>query len=89
MTEQPIKVGDIVRLSFGFADRSGTGEYEIVRLMPVQQSGERQYRVRGADGRERAIEHNQIVVSKSAAADSRSSRSYCDGSGSRQSGESR
>jgi len=70
MTEQPIKVGDIVRLSFGFADRSATGEYEIVRLMPVQQSGERQYRVRGADGRERAIEHNQIVVSKSAAADS-------------------
>lgn len=63
MTGQPIKVGDIVRLSFGFADLSGTGEYEIVRVMPTRESGERQYRIRGADGHERAIGHSQIVVS--------------------------
>lgn len=30
MTERPVEVGDIVRLSFGFADRSGEDEYEII-----------------------------------------------------------
>lgn len=67
MTERPIKVGDTVRLSFGFADRSGEGDYEIIRVMPVRESGERHYRVRGIDGRERAIGHNQIIVSKAKA----------------------
>lgn len=62
MTGQPFKVGDIVRLSFGFADLSGTGDYEIVRVMPTRESGERQYRIRGADGHERAIGHSQIVM---------------------------
>ena len=67
MTEHPIKVGDTVRLSFGFADRSGEGDYEIIRVMPARESGERHYRVRGIDGRERAIGHNQIIVSKAKA----------------------
>lgn len=67
MTERPIKVGDTVRLSFGFADRSGEGDYEIIRVMPARESGERHYRVRGIDGRERAIGHNQIIVSKAKA----------------------
>lgn len=62
MTEQPIKVGDFVRLSFGFADMSGAGDYEIMRVMPTRENGERQYRIRGADGHERAIGHSQIVV---------------------------
>ena len=67
MIERPIKVGDTVRLSFGFADRSGEGDYEIIRVMPARESGERHYRVRGIDGRERAIGHNQIIVSKAKA----------------------
>lgn len=67
MTERPIKVGDTVRLSFGFADRSGEGDYAIIRVMPARESGERHYRVRGIDGRERAIGHNQIIVSKAKA----------------------
>ncbi|MEN5084361.1 hypothetical protein ABE438_17915 [Bosea sp. TWI1241] len=67
MTERPIQVGDTVRLSFGFADRSGEGDYEIIRVMPARESGERHYRVRGIDGRERAIGHNQIIVSKTKA----------------------
>jgi hypothetical protein len=62
MTEPHIKIGDIVHLSFGFADLSGTGGYEVVRVMPTQENGERQYRVRGADGHERAIGHQQIVL---------------------------
>ena len=67
MTERPIKFGDTVRLSFGFADRSGEGAYENIRVMPARESGERHYRVRGIDGRERAIGHNQIIVSKAKA----------------------
>lgn len=67
MTERPIKVADTVRLSFGFADRSGEGDYEIIRVMPARESGERHYRVRGIDGGERAIGHNQIIVSKAKA----------------------
>lgn len=64
---RPIDVGDIVRLSFGFADRSGEGDYEIIRVMPARESGERHYRVRGIDGRERAIGQNQIMFSKAKA----------------------
>ncbi|AZO76678.1 MULTISPECIES: hypothetical protein [unclassified Bosea (in: a-proteobacteria)] len=60
--QRSIKLGDVVRLSFGFADQSGSGEYEIVRIMPTRASGEREYRVRGADGHERAIGHDQIVL---------------------------
>jgi hypothetical protein len=56
-----IAPGDVVRLSFGFADQSGAGDYEIVRIMPTRASGEREYRVRGADGHVRAIGHDQIV----------------------------
>lgn len=61
MTQQPIAVGDIVRLSFGFADQSGAGEYEILRIMPTRENGERQYRIRGADGFERAVGHGQLI----------------------------
>lgn len=60
-THRSIAPGDVVRLSFGFADQSGAGDYEIVRIMPTRASGEREYRVRGADGHERAIGHDQIV----------------------------
>lgn len=59
--QRSIAPGDVVRLSFGFADQSGAGDYEIVRIMPTRASGEREYRVRGADGHERAIGHDQIV----------------------------
>jgi len=59
--QRSIKLGDVVRLSFGFADQSGTGDYKVVRIMPTRASGEREYRVRGADGHERAIGHDQIV----------------------------
>lgn len=61
MTQRSIKLGDVVRLSFGFADQSGSGDYKIVRIMPMRASGEREYRVRGADGHERAIGQDQIL----------------------------
>lgn len=59
--ENDLKAGDRVRLTFGFADQSGEGEYEIVRVLPDAVNGERQYRVRGADGHERAIGSAQIA----------------------------
>lgn len=62
MTQRAIKLGDVVRLSFGFADQSGAGDYKVVRIMPMRASGEREYRVRGADGHERAIGQDQIVL---------------------------
>lgn len=55
--------GDVISLAFGFLDRSGAGNYQIIRVLPVSETGRRQYRVRGADGLERAIEEHQIRAS--------------------------
>jgi hypothetical protein len=52
--------GDVISLTFGFRDRSGVGNFQIIRVLPVSETGQRQYRVRGADGRERAIAEHQI-----------------------------
>ncbi|MGO4739191.1 hypothetical protein AB4099_21765 [Bosea sp. 2KB_26] len=54
------KAGDVISLAFGFLDRTGLGQYEILRVLPASENGQRQYRVRGADGHERAIEEFQI-----------------------------
>lgn len=45
--------GDVISLSFGFRDRSDVVNYQIVRVLPAGENGQRQYRVRGSDGRER------------------------------------
>ncbi|GAU84469.1 hypothetical protein [Bosea sp. BIWAKO-01] len=50
----------MISLSFGFRDRSSAGNYRIVRVLPAAENGQRQYRVRGSDGHERAIEEHQI-----------------------------
>ena len=52
--------GDVISLAFGFLDGPAAGNFQIIRVMPVNEKGQRQYRVRGADGRERAIEERQI-----------------------------
>jgi hypothetical protein len=57
-----LRVGDTVRLIYGFLDQTGRGDYEIVRGMPAPVGGEVQYRVRGADGHERAIGANQTTA---------------------------
>lgn len=49
--------GDVISLTFGFLDRPSGGNYQIIRVLPASETGQRQYRVRGADGRERAIEY--------------------------------
>lgn len=54
------KEGDVISLTFGVRDRSGIGNVQIIRVLPVSETGQRQYRVSGADGRERAIVKHQI-----------------------------
>jgi hypothetical protein len=54
------KPGDRVKLAFGFHNHSGAGTYEIIRVLPAGVDAEKQYRVRGDDGVERAIGEKQI-----------------------------
>lgn len=52
--------GDVISLASGFLDRPAVGNFQIIRVLPVNEKGQRQYRVRGADGLERAVEEHQI-----------------------------
>lgn len=54
------KVGDQVRLTFGFHDQDAVGTYAVTRLLPTSDDGDPQYRVRGMDDRERVIGEAQI-----------------------------
>ena len=49
-----------MQLAFRFLDQSGEGDYEITRVLPPAIDGEMQYRVRGADGHERAVGELQM-----------------------------
>ena len=55
------RVGESVRLSRGrFPDRTGSGIYEIVRLLP-ESDGEFQYRIRAAGAQnERMVREGEI-----------------------------
>ena len=55
------KLGDLVDLTHDFANQPRVGPFEITRLMPLLENGEGQYRVRGPDGRERAVDHHEIA----------------------------
>jgi hypothetical protein len=60
MARAPYKPGDLVELTRDFANQPRVGPFEITRLMPSRDNREEQYRVRGPDGRERAIDHHEI-----------------------------
>ena len=60
MARPPYKPGDLVELTRDFANQPRVGPFEITRLMPARDNREAQYRVRGPDGRERAIDHHEI-----------------------------
>lgn len=60
MARPAYKAGDIVQLIPGFANQSRVGSFEILRMMPVRDNAENQYRVRGPDGLERAIGQHEI-----------------------------
>lgn len=55
------KAGDLVNLTRDFANQPRPGPFEILRVMPSRDNAEEQYRVRGPDGRERAIGHHEIT----------------------------
>lgn len=58
--------GDFVELTRDFANQPRLGPFEILRLMPSRDGAEEQYRVRGPDGRERAIDRHEIVERRQA-----------------------
>jgi len=62
MTARAYKPGDLVHLTRDFANQPRPGPFEILRVMPHLDNAERQYRVRGPDGRERAIGDEEIVA---------------------------
>lgn len=62
MARPPYKAGDMVYLTAGFHNQARPGPFEITRLMPLRDNSEEQYRVRGPDGRERAIDHHEIAL---------------------------
>jgi hypothetical protein len=66
---QPVyKPGDLIGLTHDFANQPRLGPFEVLRIMPQRDNAEAQYRVRGPDGRERAIEQHEIVESSDASA---------------------
>ena len=48
--------GDVISLTFGFLNGAAVENFQIIRVLPANEKGQRQYRVRGADGVERKIE---------------------------------
>lgn len=53
--------GDLVNLTHDFANQPRPGPFEILRVMPSRDNAEKEYRVRGPDGRERAIAHHEVI----------------------------
>ncbi len=61
MPDHRFKLGQHVRLTRSFADRSSSGPYEIIRLLPESVDGEFHYRIKGSDKIERAVAESQLV----------------------------
>ena len=66
MSDHRFKLGQLVRMSRGFSDRTGAGIYEVLRLLPGSVDGELHYRVRGPDKIERAVGESQLVITSQA-----------------------
>ena len=64
MSDHCFKLGQLVRMSRGFSDRTGAGNYEILRLLPGSVDGELHYRVKGSDKIERAVGESQLLIAK-------------------------
>ncbi|MDP4002040.1 hypothetical protein [Methylobacterium sp. NEAU K] len=59
------KIGQrVCRARIGLPDDKGTGEvFEVLRLMPEDQTGEPSYRIR-TEGGERAIRESELVAAR-------------------------
>lgn len=65
MANHRYKIGELVRLTRSFPDRTGTGLYEVVRLLPETPNGEVHYRLKGPDKVERAVAESDLSVATS------------------------
>jgi hypothetical protein len=61
MAEHRFHVGEIVRMTHRFADQSGAGTFEVIRLLPTTANGEFHYRVKAVSGQERAVSESQML----------------------------
>ena len=58
--EHRYAVGDRVSLAFGFHDTDAVGVYSVIRQLPFVAGNEPQYRVKGADNRERSLARRRL-----------------------------
>ena len=61
MADHRYRLGQLVRLTRSFPDRTSSGPYEIIRLLPETPDGEPHYRVKGSDKVERAVGESQLA----------------------------
>ena len=61
MSDHQFKIGQTVTMRRPFPDRTGSGTFEVVRLLPESVDGELHYRIRGADRVERAVGESQLA----------------------------
>jgi hypothetical protein len=61
VADHRFKLGQHVRLSHGLPARAVSGMFEVIRLMPETQDGERHYRIKGPDNVERAVRESQLL----------------------------
>lgn len=61
MTEHRFIIGQLVRVKTRFLDRSGDGVYEVVRQLPATPNGDFHYRIRSANGQERAVTEAELA----------------------------
>jgi hypothetical protein len=61
MAEHQFRIGQMVRMTHRFADQSGAGTFEVIRLLPTTANGEFHYRIKAASGQERAVSESQML----------------------------
>ena len=60
--EHRFGVGQRVRVRTRFLDRSGDGVYEVVRRLPATPNGDFHYRIKSANGQERAVAETELTL---------------------------
>lgn len=55
-------IGQRVRVKTRFLDRSGDGIYEVVRQLPASANGDYHYRIKSANGQERAVAETELTT---------------------------
>lgn len=61
MSEHRYTLGQRVKVKTRFLDRSGDGVYEVVRQLPATPNGDFHYRIKSANGQERAVAETELT----------------------------